>query len=186
MRIRSAVSEDSCAVAAIYRPYVEKTSVSFEYAAPTDEQYEARIRLVQDFFPFFVCEQEGRIVGFAYAHRLHEREAFSWSCETSIYVAQDRRGSGVGHALYARLLSALKEMGFAKAYAVLGCPNEESRLFHLREGFAEEGELKDVGYKRGAWHSVLYMSRQLNVWDTPPCKPISYAELLSRKGEERS
>ncbi len=177
MFIRLAAPDDAAAIAEIYRPYVENTSYTFEYEAPDAGEYRARMEKIQAFFPFFVYEEDGRLLGFAYAHFFHERAAFQWACETSVYVDMSARGRGVGHALYKELLPALADMGFCKAYAVLGCPNEASERFHLREGFVREGELKDIGFKLGGWHDVLYLAKTLRAPSVAPTPPRPYTAL---------
>ena len=43
------------------------------------------------------------ILGYAYAHRYHERAAFGWDAETTIYVRQDKKRAGLGKLLYEAL-----------------------------------------------------------------------------------
>lgn len=47
-------------------------------------------------YPYLVAEQDGRIVGYAYAGPLHERAAYDWAVETSIYVKMDAKGQELG------------------------------------------------------------------------------------------
>lgn len=176
MPVRLATPMDAPQLAEIYRPYVEYTCFTFETEAPNAGVFAQRIAQTLAFFPYFVFEEEGCVLGYAYAHRFHERAAFDWSCETSVYVDCRHRQGGVGHALYGRLLPALGRMGFAKAYAVLGCPNPISERFHLAEGFALEAELPDVGFKHGAWHSVKYFALTLNQPAGPLARPRAYKE----------
>lgn len=43
------------------------------------------------------------IIGYAYVGRLHERAAYDWSVETSIYVDRGAQKQGLGRQLYERL-----------------------------------------------------------------------------------
>ena len=181
MQIRIARPTDAKQIAEIYRPYVDYTCYTFEIEAPNEAEFIRRMAEIQSFFPFFVCEEEGRILGYAYAHRFHERAAFGWSCETSVYVDCHVQKKGVGHRLYEALLEALKAQGFAKAYAVLGCPNEPSERFHLREGFVTEGELPNVGFKHGGWHAVLYMGKVLNDMSGELPPPRAFSEIQDER-----
>ena len=99
MPVRLATPMDAPQLADIYRPYVEYTCFTFETEAPNAGVFAQRIAQTLAFFPYFVFEEEGRVLGYAYAHRFHERAAFDWSCETSVYVDCRRRQGGVGHAL---------------------------------------------------------------------------------------
>ena len=100
---RTATPEDAAALLEIYRPYVEETAITFEYDVPSEEEFARRIRTVLRKYPYIIAEAEGKITGYAYVSRFHERKAYDWLVETSVYVARDFRGKGAGSALYARL-----------------------------------------------------------------------------------
>ena len=103
-RIRSALPSDGAALAAIYAPYID-TVISFESPAPTAEEFSGRIADISAEYPFLVCEEDGRAVGYAYAHRYRVRAAFDWDAELSVYLEQSYTGRGLGMALYSALLS---------------------------------------------------------------------------------
>ncbi|MDR3120316.1 MAG: GNAT family N-acetyltransferase [Clostridiales bacterium] len=199
MKIRLARLSDAAALAEIYAYYVENFSYSFEYEAPGAADFARRIESTLSFFPFFVCEGavgaedmegaegatggnggESVIDGYAYAHFYHERKAYQWVCETSVYTRNGRRQRGVGTALYKALLPALASQGFTKALAVLGCPNEGSEIFHQKMGFTQLAEFKNMGYKFAEWHDVKYYEYQLNPVRERMAEPISYATTQER------
>ena len=97
--IRIAREADSTALAEIYGWYVENTAVSFEYEAPAAEEFAERIRETLQTHPYLVFEEEGELLGFAYAHPLIRRAACDWAVEVSIYIRRDARGKGIGCAL---------------------------------------------------------------------------------------
>ena len=66
--IRNATKVDAKAIHTIYAPYVERTAISFEYETPTVKEMARRMEEVQKGFPWLVAEENGRIVGYAYAH----------------------------------------------------------------------------------------------------------------------
>jgi L-amino acid N-acyltransferase YncA len=162
MIIRDVNLNDAKALSDIYKYYVDNFHYSFEYVAPSTLEFEGRIEEISGEFPFFVCEDRGEIIGFAYANKFKERKAYQWVCETSIYIKNDCNQKGAGQLLYEKLLSALKELGFIKAYAVLGCPNEASEVFHEKMGFTFVACLPNVGYKHGSWHDIKYYEFVLN------------------------
>lgn len=94
--IRIATLDDAPAIATIYRHYVETSAATFEYVAPDDDEIRRRMTAVLERYPYFVAVREGIVVGFTYAAPLRTRPAYDWSCETTIYVAPDRRATGVG------------------------------------------------------------------------------------------
>jgi len=177
LKIRLATVADAEELSRIYAYYVENFPYSFEYEAPSAQTFVERIEDVLRFYPYFVCEEAagGEILGFAYAHAYHERKAYQWVCETSIYVRHDTRRGGVGRALYGRLLPALQKQGFTKAFAILGCPNPASEAFHARMGFQLLATFPDMGYKLGAWHDVRYYVYEFNRAAPGMREPVAYA-----------
>lgn len=183
MRIREVTSADAAALAEIYKYYVEHFPYSFEYDPPSPEEFAYRIHAVLVEYPFFVCEENGEVIGFSYAHQFGERKAYQWICETSIYTRMGCSQKGVGRLLYEKLLPALKAQGFVKAYAVLGCPNEGSEIFHQKMGFTYEATLPQVGYKLGGWHDIKYYSFVLNEWNENMPTPLAYRQIRDNKNE---
>lgn len=177
MTIREAVVNDANALSEIYKYYVDNFSYSFEYIAPSAEEFAKRIVDISKKFPFFVCEDNGGIVGFAYAHQFKERKAYQWVCETSIYTKSGCIQKGVGSMLYSKLLPALKKQGFVKAYAILGCPNEGSEIFHEKMGFSLAATLTDIGYKHDSWHDIKYYVLELNPFRDDMPEPIEYGQI---------
>jgi phosphinothricin acetyltransferase len=163
--VRRATASDVDAILAIYAPFCESTHVSFEEVAPAPE--EMRRRVLETPYPWLVFESDGVVVGYAYASRHRERAAYRWSVEVSAYVAEGQRGRGVGRALYAELLTLLAELGYYKAFAGIGLPNDASVALHESVGFTLVGVFRGIGYKHGKWHDVAWYQRSLRAEDTP-------------------
>ena len=89
IKIRTATPEDAEALAAIYAPYVENTSITFEYTVPSVKEFAERIRHTLARYPYLVAEKSGIPIGYAYASAFKGRAAYNWSVETSIYISQD-------------------------------------------------------------------------------------------------
>lgn len=100
MSIRPATAADLPEMREIYRPFVERTAVSFEYQVPTPEEFSLRFTQHIAQFPWLVWEEQGRVLGYAYAGAPWERAAYRWCAESSVYLAPEARGRGVGKALY--------------------------------------------------------------------------------------
>ena len=94
---------------------------------------------------------DGRLLGFACAHRYHPREAFDWDVESTIYCAPAACSAGVGKALYGALLELLRMQGYWNVYALLADPNPASERFHAKFGFVCVGRQPHTGYKFGRW-----------------------------------
>ena len=104
--IRRATESDAESLLKIYEPYITDTTITFEYDVPTAEAFADRIRETAAAFPYLVCECDGVIMGYAYAHRIRERAAYDWDAELSIYLAQGTHGHGVGTTVLCRTKSA--------------------------------------------------------------------------------
>lgn len=91
IKIRRCTLDDANRFVEIYAPYVENTSISFEYSIPTVAEFQNRINNILPHYPFLVAEVEGRVVGYCYANEFKHRCAYSHCVENSIYVAQDFR-----------------------------------------------------------------------------------------------
>jgi L-amino acid N-acyltransferase YncA len=180
LSIRPAVAADAAACAEVYAPYVTGTCISFEIAPPTPEQFTERIADAQAAHEWLVAERSGLVIGYAYAHRFAERAAYQWSCETSIYLASEVRGQGVGRALYAELLGRLAALGYRRAFAGVTLPNEASVGLHRAFGFRDAGRYDRVGWKDGGWHDVAWLQRDLQPAEVDPPPAISRAVALGR------
>lgn len=171
--IRPATGADAGLCAGIYAPYVTGTNISFELEPPTAEQFAERIADAQVGHEWLVAERDAVVVGYAYGHRFAERAAYAWSCETSIYLADDIRRLGVGRRLYRELLDRLADKGYRRAFAGITVPNEASVGFHRALGFEDAGCYRRVGWKNGAWHDVAWLQRDLQDNESDPPTPIS-------------
>ena len=121
--IRKATENDAESLLKIYEPYITNTTITFEYDVPTAEAFADRIRETAAAFPYLVCEQDGMIMGYAYAHRIRERAAYDWDAELSIYLAQGTHGHGVGTTVLACLIDLLeKHIGSGKPQPVTPFP----------------------------------------------------------------
>lgn len=171
MTIRDAAASDVPAMLAIYAPFVERTAVSFEYETPTEAEFLRRLRAHQEAFPWLVCEERGRVVGYAYAGRAFERAAYGWNAEISCYLAPEARGRGIGRALYARIEARLTALGYYKLFAVVTSANEASVAFHHALGFRDAARFRSVGYKLGEWYDVLWLEKELRPRPQPQTLP---------------
>lgn len=161
MEIRSIQRKDIGQVLAIYAPYIENTVITFEEEVPSEAEFANRMERITARYPWLVCEQEGDILGYAYASSYRERAAYDFDCELSVYVKQEARQSGVGSLLCKRLMEELRDLGYINVYSVITVPNAQSEQFHRKLGFKEEGRSADIGYKFGRWCSVAYLVKRI-------------------------
>ncbi|MGN1304698.1 MAG: GNAT family N-acetyltransferase [Oscillospiraceae bacterium] len=175
--VRFAEISDAAALSEIYRPYVLKTAITFEYAPPSAEEFAARIEKTKQKYPYICAEINGKIVGYAYASSFVGRKAYEHSAETSIYVEMSHRKHGVGRRLYETLEKLLAEMNVYNVCACIGVPSGEadghldrnSEYFHAHLGYRYVGNFEKCGFKFGSWYDMIWMEKILNEHpDSPP------------------
>jgi len=160
--VRSARATDVPAVARIYNHYVNTTTVSFEEEAVSSLEVARRIKAVQGAsLPWLVAEEDGTVVGYAYATKWRTRPAYRHSVEVTVYVAPERRDRGIGSVLYDSLLDALRDRRIHAAIGGIALPNPASVALQEKFGFEKVAHFAEVGFKSGRWIDVGYWQRIL-------------------------
>lgn len=178
MHIRFAQETDISQILEIYRPYVESTTVSFEYSCPTPEEFTERFVKYTKQFPWLVWEEKGRILGYAYACAPFTRMAYSWVAEASVYLSPDAHRRGIGSALYRALESLLTKQGYLTLYALVTSENQISLAFHQACGYEIRAVFPRQGYKMGKALGVTWLEKQLQFMDYPQNTPICICDLV--------
>jgi len=173
---------DAANVSAIYRPSVEIGLASFEEDAPDADEMARRMRGTLARTPWLVAEDDGVVIGYAYAGSHHERPGYRWAANISVYVAEAARSQGIGRRLYDELLSILRRQGFVNVYAGITLPNPASVALHEAIGMRRIGVYERVGFKLGAWHDVAWYGLRLADPEGVPPEPIPLPELLPPRG----
>ena len=181
--IRFARESDVEAMLAIYTPYVLETTVTFEYVPPTPDEFLARFQSITQKLPWLVWEEEGAVLGYAYASLPFERAAYAWCAGPSIYLRPDARGRGIGRQLYAVLEALLSQMGYAVSFAIITGENEASLAFHRAQGYEKCAEMVKCGLKFGRWLDVDWLEKRLSSVEIPRNPPIAWCEF--RKDAQR-
>lgn len=177
MRIRKACTADIPAMLKIYAPYVENTSISFEYTVPSESEFAQRFEEHVVMYPWLVYEENGEVLGYAYAGRPFARMAYSWCAEISVYVSMESRGRGIGKHLYAEVERILKMQGVEVIYAIITGENEASLRFHEALGYKYTAKYEKCGFKFGKWYDVYWLEKRIGDEDKPERPPVSWNEL---------
>lgn len=165
---RMATAQDAAAILAIYAPYILQTPITFEYEVPTLEAFTERVRHISHDYPYLVCEQAGKIIGYGYASAYHERAAYQWDADLSIYFAPEATGHGLGRQMLLKLVEILKLQGVRHVYSCVTHPNKPSERMHAALGFRTVGRFLQAGYKCGAWHDVTWFEKTIAPCDAHP------------------
>ena len=165
-RIRIAAAADAAAIRAIYAPFVSDSATSFETAVPDVAEIERRVATLGERYPWLVFEEDGAVLGYAYASPHRARAAYQWCTEVSVYVDGRARRRGIGRALYLALFDLLRRQHYVNAYAGITLPNPSSVGLHESLGFVRVGVYPQIGFKFGTWHDVMWL--HLRLQDGPP------------------
>lgn len=171
MKIRVVTPSDAAELVSIYAPYVMHTAITFEYEVPTAEEFRDRICRTLEKYPYLVAEEDGVILGYAYASAFKGRAAYDWSAETSIYVRENFGHRGVGSLLYRELENLLRRQHICNLCACIAYPNPASIAFHESFGYRTVAHFTASGYKQGAWYDMIWMEKELCSHEVPP-KPF--------------
>lgn len=161
--IRNVTPGDARQICCIYNYYIAETTITFEEETLDISEMERRIREISRVHPWIVYEEDGKILGYAYAHTWRSRSAFRYSLESTVYLDPDACGKGLGSKLYACLIEVLKDQGYRMLIGVLTMPNDGSRKLHEKFGFKKVAYYPEVGFKFNKWIDIA--SWQLKLQD---------------------
>ena len=185
MTIEKVTLSDATKLLDIYAPYVKETAISFETEVPSLSEFSKRIEDISSKFPYIKATIDGEIVGYAYATSFKGRAAYDWSVETTVYVRNDKKRSGIGKALYEALEKSLAQMGILNVNACIAVLKDlddknadphltnDSYHFHIKEGYKLVGTFHDSGYKFGRWYDMIWMEKMLGEHNESPA-PVKF------------
>lgn len=178
MTIEKVTIEDAEKLLEIYTPYVTNTAITFEYEIPSIQEFESRIRNISQKYPYIkAVDENGTILGYAYASTFKGRKAYDWSVESTIYLREDCKGKGIGKKLYTALEESLKAMGILNVNACIAYLKEgetdqhltnDSFFFHDKLGYKLVGTFHDSGFKFGKWYDMIWMEKMLGEHTAAP------------------
>ena len=155
--IRPYQTQDTQAILDIINYNILHSTALYDYNIRTYEQQKAILddKLAKK-FPVIVAEANGQVVGFGMYSEFRFREAYKFTVEHSVYVANDYHGKGIGNLLLAELITLAKAQKLHTMIAVIDAENQGSVSFHEKFGFKTVGIIKESGYKFNRWlHSVF-------------------------------
>ena len=192
IEIRYAKLEDATRLVEIYRYYVEKTAITFEYKVPSIEEFQQRMIHVMEKYPYLVAKMDDQIVGYAYASTFNVRMAYDWCAKTSIYVDHMLRKCGVGKRLYQALEKVLKAQNITNLNACISSPIENDEYldtnsidYHHYLGYQMVGEFHQCGYKFKHWYNMVWMEKMIGEHKTVQPEVKAFPEIQNKIGFER-
>ncbi len=164
MNIENARQADADALLALRNHYIAHSFATFDEAP-------LRLPQVQDWIAGFgatgphrllVARDGERLLGFCSSQAYRAHPAFARTIETSVYVAPEGGGTGVGAALYGRLFAELAGLGLHRVVVGIALPNEPSVRLHARMGFRPVGVFDEYAHKNGRAISSQWMQRTMD------------------------
>ena len=176
--IRIALEADVPEILAIYAPYIENTTITFEYDVPCRREFMQRFLSVTESFPWLVWEENGEILGYVYATRPFPRAAYSWIAEPSVYLLPQAQGRGIGRKLYTVLEYCLALQGYQLLYALVTGENTDSLGFHRKLGYFLRAEFPRCAYKFGRVLGVNWLEKRLKSVENPSNFPYPWPAIM--------
>lgn len=189
--IRIATEQDAQALLDIYSYYVDQTAITFEYEAPSLEEFTDRILKTLAKYPYLVAEEDGKILGYAYAGAFNPRAAYDWAVEVTIYLDKSAQGKGLGKALYTALENALKLQNIINLNACIAYPEVEDQYlsqnsvqYHQHLGYSLVGQFHKCGYKFNTWYDMVWMEKHLNQHPENPQPTRTFPDIRQELAEK--
>ncbi len=145
----------------IYNYYIENTTITFEEEKLKRQAFTERIAGIRKGYPFLVAETEGKVAGYAYLDKYHERSAYRYTADLSIYLDKEVSGHGIGEMLLEEIEKRAAQAGIRNIISLITQENERSVRFHEKHGYVKKGELEQVGLKFGRWLNVLFYQKEV-------------------------
>ncbi|MET7453731.1 N-acetyltransferase family protein [Streptomyces sp. NPDC005574] len=169
VQVRPGVEADLDALTALYNHYIRETPITFDTEVFTPEERRPWLLSHPEDGPYrlMVATAAGprgisqEILGYATSSPHRPKPAYGTSVETTVYLAPDAGGRGVGTLLYEALFAALAGEDLHRAYAGITQPNEASARLHERFGFQHIGTYAEVGRKFGRYWDVAWYEKEL-------------------------
>lgn len=154
--------QDAPGICEIYNWYILHSTATFEEEIISSDEMRRRIEVVISAgYPWWVARQSNQILGYAYANRWKDRSGYRFSVETTVYLAHDQGGKGLGSQLYSQLFDILKQQGYRTAIGGIALPNDPSVALHEKMGMHKVAHFQSVGFKQDRWIDVGYWQKTL-------------------------
>jgi phosphinothricin acetyltransferase len=163
VEIRPAAIEDLHQLNDLYNHYVLHSHATFDVSPITMAERVEWFRHYREAgrHRILVAAANDRVLGFATSSPYRPREAYETSVETTVYVAPDTTGRGLGGLLYAELFRVIEGEDLHRAIGGIALPNDPSVALHRRFGFTQVAHFTEQGRKFGRYWDVVYFEKRL-------------------------
>jgi phosphinothricin acetyltransferase len=156
-QIRLATLSDLNAINQIYNHYVDTSTCTYAESPTTETERRVWFDSHDATHPITVAEIDGKIVGWGSLSAFHDRSAYRFTVENSVYVSAKHHHQGIGSAILRDLIDRACAAGHHTIIAGIDAEQKPSISLHSRFGFKPVAHLRQVGFKFGRWLDVVYM-----------------------------
>jgi L-amino acid N-acyltransferase YncA len=158
--VRPATLGDVPAIAEIYGHAVRESVATFDVTDPPLSYWHEKVSS-DEAGDHLVVVEDAVVLGYACSTRFRSRPAYGRTRETSVYLAPEAVGRGLGRLAYSHLLTLLRADEIHCAVAVVAEPNPASVALHESLGFELVGVLREVGRKFDRWVDTRWYQLRL-------------------------
>ncbi len=153
---RGMTDDDLPVVRQIYAQGVATRNATFETETPTVAQL--RTKWLPEHR--WVAELDGRVVGWTATNAVSTRACYAGVGETSVYVAEDVRGQGVGKALMYRQVTEADAGGLWTLQTSIFPENRASIALHHSAGYRTLAVRSRIAQLDGVWRDTVFLERR--------------------------
>lgn len=157
--VRALEPRDWPAVRRIYAEGIATGIATFETTVPSREHLDATW-LPAHRWVAELHDEPGQVVGWTASSPASPRECYAGVAETTVYVADDARGRGVGKALLRTQVMAADETGLWTLQSAIFTENHASIALHHWAGYRTVGIRERIARLDGVWHDTVFVERR--------------------------
>ena len=156
--IRPAREGDLPALTAIYNAAVTGTAFTGHFLPLTVEERSLWWQAHQDpRYPILVAETEQELLGYASLSQWYDTPVYAHTAESSLYLAPNAQGRGLGTTLMRSLLAEARRLGHHVTLARIWSENASSIAMCRKCGYEIIGVQREVGFRNGLWEDCVEM-----------------------------
>jgi len=104
-----------------------------------------------------ILEEDQYVVGWGIIKQYSDREGYSKTCETAIYLRQSETRKGYGSKMKRWIIDKCRVLGYHHLVAKIFALNTASIEYNKKLGYEMVGRQKEVGFINGQWQDVVIM-----------------------------
>ena len=145
------------AVETIFAEGIATRIATFETEPPDYDSFDASHHAEHR----FVAVEDGRVVGWVAVAPTSARACYAGVVESSVYVAAEARGRGIGRALMEALTASAVAVGIWTIQAGMFPENAASVALHESLGFRLVGRFERIAQLDGVWRDTVLLELRL-------------------------